>query len=169
MKDKLRFISHYPPEIVAGATKLIDKEMLSSYLLQKYPRPHEIKTDKMLFAYALELKNHFMKKSAPLSKVIYNGKTAAVQNALGTHNFVSRVQGGKLKAKNEIHISTLFKQAPEAFLRMIVVHELAHFKVKEHNKAFYKLCTHMEAGYHQLEFDCRLYLIQLEHFGKLYR
>jgi hypothetical protein len=51
---------------------------------------------------------------------------------------------------------------------MIVVHELAHIKEKEHNKAFYKLCMHMEPDYHQLEFDTRLYLTHLELFGELY-
>ena len=49
----------------------------------------------------------------------------------------------------------------EPFLRMIVVHELAHLKEKEHNKAFYQLCCHMEPQYHQLEFDTRLWLTQL--------
>ncbi|MDD2785076.1 MAG: metal-dependent hydrolase, partial [Sulfuricurvum sp.] len=38
----------------------------------------------------------------------------------------------------------------------------------EHNKAFYKLCTHIEPQYHQLEFEVRLYLTYLDHFGKLY-
>jgi hypothetical protein len=33
---------------------------------------------------------------------------------------------------------------------MIVVHELAHLKEREHGRAFYALCTHMEADYHQL-------------------
>ena len=41
---------------------------------------------------------------------------------------------------------------------MIVVHELAHFKESDHNKAFYKLCEHMLPGYHQVEFDLRVYL-----------
>jgi hypothetical protein len=45
---------------------------------------------------------------------------------------------------------------------MIVVHELAHLKEFEHNKAFYQLCTHMVPDYHQLEFDLRLYLTHLE-------
>jgi len=99
-----------------------------------------------------------MKSSPPISKVMYDTKIRDVSAALGTHTFVSRVQGGKLKAKNEIRISHLFKSAPEPFLRMIVTHELAHLKVKEHNKAFYKLCTHIEPAYHQLEFDLRVYL-----------
>jgi predicted metal-dependent hydrolase len=41
---------------------------------------------------------------------------------------------------------------------MIVVHELAHLKELEHNKAFYKLCEYMEPNYHQLELDLRLLL-----------
>ncbi|NPA72951.1 MAG: M48 family metallopeptidase, partial [Gammaproteobacteria bacterium] len=47
------------------------------------------------------------------------------------------------------------------FLRMIVVHELAHFKELEHNKSFYQLCEHMEPDYHVLEFEVRVYLTYL--------
>jgi len=50
---------------------------------------------------------------------------------------------------------------------MIVVHELAHFKEKEHNKAFYKLCEYMQPNYHQVEFDLRLYLTYVDKEGKL--
>ena len=41
---------------------------------------------------------------------------------------------------------------------MIVVHELAHLKESDHNKAFYRLCVAMLPAYHQLEFDLRVYL-----------
>jgi predicted metal-dependent hydrolase len=75
------------------------------------------------------------------------------------------VQGSRLKAKNEIRIASLFKHAPVEFLRMIAVHELAHLKEKEHNKAFYKLCEYMEPAYHQLEFDTRLFLTCLDLTG----
>jgi predicted metal-dependent hydrolase len=75
------------------------------------------------------------------------------------------VQGSKLKSKNELRVSSIFKDAPEAFLRMIVVHELAHVKELDHNKAFYKLCCHMLPEYHQIEFDTRVYLTLLEHQG----
>ena len=108
-----------------------------------------------------------MKKTAPLSKVLYDGKINVIHNALGTHYFISRVQGNKLKSKNEIRVASMFKSVPEEFLRMIVVHELAHFKEKEHNKAFYSLCTHMEPLYHQLEFDLRLYLTCIDISGKI--
>ena len=85
-----------------------------------------------------------------------------MRNALGTHTAVSRVQGNQLKAKREIRVASLFKEAPAPFLKMIVVHELAHLKQREHDKAFYALCTHMEPAYHRLEFDTRLWLTARE-------
>ena len=85
-----------------------------------------------------------------------------MKHALGTHTSVSRVQGSRLKASREIRIATVFRDAPAEFLKMIVVHELAHLKESEHNKPFYLLCTHMAPDYYQLEFDLRLYLTLLE-------
>lgn len=72
---------------------------------------------------------------------------------------MAKVHGGKIKSKNEIRIASVFKNAPEPLLRMLVVHELAHLKEKEHNKAFYQLCCYMEPDYHQLELDARLFMI----------
>ncbi len=103
-----------------------------------------------------------MKNAGALAKVVYDNNLHPMRGTLGTNAFVSRVQGGKLKSKNEIRIGSLFRDAPEAFLRMIVVHELAHLKVKDHDKAFYQLCCHMEPHYHQLEFDMRLWLLARE-------
>lgn len=166
MKE-LKYIEHYSPQTKSQVKKLIEHNTLGSYLHSKYPKAHTIRSDKELFGYLTQLKNQYMKKSSPLTKTLYDSKISAIHNALGTHHFVSRVQGTKLKAKNEIRIASLFKNAPEEFLEMISVHELAHFKEKEHNKAFYKLCTYMQASYHQVEFDVRLYLIHLELFGKI--
>jgi predicted metal-dependent hydrolase len=115
------------------------------------------------------LKNEFLRKAQPLSKVTYDPKISVINHALGLHAFVSRVQGSKLTAKHEVRIASLFREAPLEFLKMIVVHELAHLKEKEHNKSFYQLCEHMEPAYHQLEFDTRLFLIHLETIGPLYR
>ena len=94
--------------------------------------------------------------------MVWDPKLHILRNALGTHTAVSRVQGTQLKAKREIRIASLFKEAPAPFLKMIVVHELAHLKEREHDKAFYALCMHMEPAYHQLEFDLRLWLMALE-------
>ncbi len=162
MNTHLRYINGYPPHLIEQVQRLVESEKLGAWLKQRYPSHHDIKSEKALYDYVMAIKNSYLKKSAPLSKVAYDGKIHAINNALGMHSFVSRVHGGKLKAKNEIRIASVFKDAPEPFLRMLVVHELAHIKEKEHNKAFYQLCCHMEPDYHQLEFDARLFLIHLE-------
>ncbi len=165
----LPYLAHYNETLLSQVRKLITDKNLPDFLRQKYPQTHNYKTDKSLYTYVMRYKNDFLKKSAPLSKVLYDGKIHVINSALGTHTFTSRVQGSKLKSKNEIRIATLFKEVPEPFLKMIVIHELAHFKVKAHSKAFYSFCEHMEPNYHQLEFDTRLYLTCVEHFGKIYK
>lgn len=164
----LKYLSAYPESVQDQVRTLISNKTLGDLLLKKYPAVHDIKTNKALYSYVIDLKNQFIRQSSPLSKVIYDDKLDVLHQALGLHTFVSRVQGNKLKAKNEMRIGSVFKTAPSAFLNMIVVHELAHLKEKVHNKAFYKLCTYMEPNYHQLEFDMRLYLTYLDRVGKLY-
>ncbi|SIT09955.1 M48 family metallopeptidase [Neptunomonas antarctica] len=164
----LKYLSAYAPELQNQVQEMIDQKRLAQFLLTKYPNPHDVVNDRCLRDYVMTLKNQYLKKSAPLSKIGYDSKIHVINNALGLHSYVSRVQGAKLKSKNEIRISTLFKKAPEAFLSMIVVHELAHLKEKEHNKAFYQLCQYMLPDYHQLEFEMRLYLTHVELDGTLY-
>ena len=166
--NTLKYLNHYPKDIISQIQKLIDDKKLDKYLLNKYKTSHDYKNDKALYSYAMDFKNSYLKKSLPLSKVIYDGKINVINDALGLHTIISRVQGGKLKSKNEIRIGTLFKNVPEEFLRMIVVHELAHLKEKEHDKAFYSLCCFMEPHYHQYEFDLRIYLTYMDLYGKLY-
>lgn len=166
--QELKYLIGYSENVTDQVRRLIGNGKLGETLLKKYPAAHAIRTDKALYAYTVDLKNALLKQSQPLSKVIYDDKIKDLHHALGLHTFVSRVQGGKHKAKNEIRVASLFKKAPLEFLRMIVVHELAHLKEKDHNKAFYQLCEHMEPAYHQLELDMRLYLTHLDLFGKLY-
>ena len=63
------------------------------------------------------------------------------------------------RADDEKRLPPAKLQASEEFLRMIVVHELAHLRERDHNRAFYQLCEHMQPGYAQLEFDLRLFLV----------
>ena len=161
----MNYLAGYPPALQAQAQALIDAGRLSETLRRRYPEAHEVRSDRALVDYVSTLKREFMRSAPPLAKVAWDPKLHIVRNALGTHTTVSRVQGLQLKAKREIRIASLFKQAPAPFLKMIVVHELAHLKVREHDKAFYALCTHMEPAYHQLEFDLRLWLTALEREG----
>lgn len=164
----LKYLSGYSSVVQEQVQTLIRYEQLAEVLLKKYPVMHDNRTDKALYVYVMDIKNQFLRKSSPLSKIVYDDKIDVLHQALGLHSMVSRVQGSKLKAKNEIRIGSVFKKAPIEFLRMIAVHELAHLKEKQHNRAFYKLCEHMEPEYHQLEFDMRLYLTYLDVFGTLY-
>lgn len=164
----LKYLAAYPPNLQQQIARLLEQDRLTAYLLQKYPTVNKVPNDAVLRDHVMNLKNRYIKKSQPLSKIIFDKKIHVINNALGLHSFVSRVQGGKLKRKNEIRISTLFQNAPIEFLNMIVVHELAHLKEKEHNKAFYQLCQHMLPDYHQIEFDVRVYLTHLEEKGEVY-
>lgn len=163
----MNYLIAYSEEIKRQVHLLISQNRLSEVLLQKYSTVHNIRTDKALYTYVLDLKNSFIRNAQMPSKVIFDNDIRAIQRALGMHTAISRVQGGKLKAKNEIRIASLFKDVPIEFLKMITVHELAHLKEKDHNKAFYKLCVSMEPDYHQIEFDLRLYLTHVDILGKL--
>lgn len=124
-----------------------------------------MRTDKSLYDFVSVIKNQFLRNAEPLSRVEFDNKLHILKNALGTHTTLSRVQGSKLKSKRELRVASIFKEMPEAFLHMIVVHELAHLKEREHNRAFYQLCRHMEPEYAQLEFELRAYLTYLDAGG----
>lgn len=159
------YLAGYPPALTEQVLRLIEQDKLGDILRQKYPLGHGVRTDKALYDYVLELKGEFLRNAGTLSKVAFDNKLHVIQHALGTHTRISRVQGSKLKTKREIRVATMFKEMPPEFLRMIVVHELAHIREQQHNKSFYQLCRHMEPDYHQLEFDLRAYLCYLEMAG----
>ena len=159
--QELKYLSGYDQRVQARVRELIAQDRLGA-VRERYGEAHAVRNDKALFRYAIELKERYMRTSAPLDKVVYDNKLHVVRDALGTHTAISRVQGGRLKASREIRIATVFRDAPAEFLRMIVVHELAHLKERAHDKAFYQLCMHMAPHYHQLEFDVRLYLTHLD-------
>jgi predicted metal-dependent hydrolase len=162
----LKYLAGYPPALVAQVRQLIEQDRLATVLREKYPTTHSVRTDKALYDYVLDIKNTYLRNAGQLSKVMFDSQLKVIQNALGTHTSISRIQGAKLQAKREIRIASIFRDMPPEFLRMIVVHEVAHMKEREHDKAFYQLCRHMEPDYHQLEFDVRVCLSYLEITGR---
>ena len=160
--EALKYLAGYPQPLQDRVHALIAQGRLGAVLAERHGEAHAVRSDGQLYDYVQALKNRHLRKSVPLGKVIYDGKLQVMKHALGTHNAISRVQGDRLKSSREIRIASVFRDAPAEFLKMIVVHELAHLKEPEHNKSFYQLCTHMEPAYHQLEFDLRLYLTHLD-------
>ncbi|GAB3472572.1 M48 family metallopeptidase [Massilia terrae] len=165
MSSSLPYLAAYPEPLRAQAASLLADGRLAGVLRGRYPRAHDVRSDKALYRYVQDLKDTHLRNADAISKVAFDSKLQVIQHALGLHTAISRVQGSKLKAKHEIRIATMFREAPPEFLRMIAVHELAHLKEKQHDKAFYQLCCAMEPQYHQYEFDLRLYLTLLDHGG----
>jgi predicted metal-dependent hydrolase len=159
----LKYLTGYPEPLVAQVSELLAQGKLGPGCSSATPtrtrcaRPPAVRLHQ-------ELKDRYLRKSVPLNKVCYDNTLEVIKHA--GHPYRHCVHGGRLKASREIRIATVFRQAPAAFLRMIVVHELAHLKEADHNKAFYQLCQHMEPDYLQLEFDTRLYLTELANRGQ---
>lgn len=154
----LKYLQGYPAALQEQVRQMIAGARLGDYLAQRYGGRHAIQSDKALYAYVMALKQEHLKNAPAIDKVLFDNRLDLTHRALGLHTSISRVQGGKLKVKKEIRVASLFREAAPQFLQMIVVHELAHLKESDHNKAFYKLCEYMLPGYGQLEFDLRLYL-----------
>lgn len=161
----LPYLQSYPASLQQQAGSLLQSGKLGQWLLQRHPQPHQMRSDKALHAYVMGLKGEHMRNSAGLAKVVYDSKLQLVYQALGIHVRTGKNHGGKTQSRHEIRIGSLFKHAPESFLRMIAVHELAHLRESDHNKAFYQLCEYMEPTYHQLELEVRLYLTWLDQGG----
>ena len=160
--DPQRYIAHYAEPLRQHVAGLIADARLSAHLAQRYPDSHAIQNNPQLYEYVKAIKQQYMKQVKMPDKVCFDGQLARVEQALGINRLTTRQHGGQLKTKAEIRIASLFQQAPEPFLQMIVVHELAHLKQREHDKAFYQLCQYMLPNYHQLEFDTRLWLMLRE-------
>jgi hypothetical protein len=154
----LKYLGGYPPALLGKVRQLIERDELGDYLQRRHPGRHDIQSDKALYAYTNVLRQEHMRNSPAIDRVWYDSKLDVIQRALGLHTAISHIHGGRLKARKEIRIASLFREAAPEFLQMIVVHELAHLKEPEHNKSFYQLCEYMQPDYHQQELDLRLHL-----------
>lgn len=156
--QQVDYLGGYPEELRDQALRAKRDGVLESRLLARYTSGHSVTTNAALYTYAQDIKREHLRSSPPLAKVRYHDKLSTLHKAFGLHTYAVRVQGANLKAQNEIRIASLFKELPLEFLRMVVVHELSHLRHKEHEKAFYRLCQHMEPNYLRYELDLRLLL-----------
>jgi UTP pyrophosphatase len=154
----LPYLTGYPPELVAQAASRLADGSLARALASRYPGRHEIRTHEALYRFAQDLKQRHLRRAPPLAKVLYDDRLTAVAFALGLNTRRTRVQGARLSTKREIRIAGIFRDLAPEFLRLVMVHELAHLKEPEHNSSFYRLCRAMEPDYDQFELDLRLTL-----------
>ena len=130
MNEYARYFNGYPSTIVEQALQLISSNRLQRYLLKKYPEAHDITTDKLLYQYATELKKRYLKNAPPFGRAAFKKQGDMITNALGTHTY--RMQGKT--RKHDLAINNDLLYAPEALLKALVVHELAHFLKKTTTK-----------------------------------
>ncbi len=146
--SNLTYLQGYPEQLLSQVRTLINEQRLGDVLAKRYPGTHDYATDKALWQYTQDLKNQFLRNAPPINKVMYDNKIHVLKNALGSDTVSAAGRQAESKSRDPRRYRV--SQRAGTVLRTIVVHELAHLKEKEHNKAFYQLCCHMPQ-YHQLE------------------
>jgi predicted metal-dependent hydrolase len=126
--NEFTYLKGYPAELLGQVQGLVVSNRLGDYLAQRYPERHDIQSDKALYRYVTDVRQAHLRNAPAVDKVLYDSKLDVVKHALGLHTALSRNHGGRLVAKKEIRIASVFREVPPEFLRMIVVHELAHLK-----------------------------------------
>lgn len=111
----LKYLQAYPQTLQDQVRQLIERDQLGSYLSERYPQRHAVQSDKALYAYAQELKQEYLRNAPSFDKVLFDNRLDLTHRALGLHTTISRVQGGKLKAKKELRVASLFKEAALSF------------------------------------------------------
>ena len=100
----LKYLQGYPEHLQNQIRTLIDEQRLAEYLSKRYGGQHSIQSDKALYAYVNTIKQENLRSAPQIDKVLFDNRLDLTHRALGLHTAVSRVQGGKLKAKKEIRI-----------------------------------------------------------------
>ena len=144
VEHDLPYINGYPPELRSQVAEMLEQGKLGPMLAERYPGKHEVRSNRDLGDYVQKLKARHLRIAAPLGKVLFDDRLHIVHKALGLHVTTTRQQGNKTRKRREMRVASLFKDAAPEFLRMIVVHELAHMKHAQHDRDFYRLCEHME-------------------------
>ena len=87
----LTYLQGYPDHLLHQVRQLIDDRRLGSVLLQRYPQPHDLTTDKSLYQFTTDLKNQFLRNAPPISKVAYDGKIQVMKHEIGRASCRERV------------------------------------------------------------------------------
>lgn len=159
---EFKYLRGYSDNIIMSVKKLVDTDKLGLYLKNKYKNVNNCKKDKELYNLAKEIKDKYMKKQKLPEKIFYDNKIELSNQALGLHSYIPVKHGKKYKMKNEIKISSRFKNLPYEFMENVLIHELCHLKEKNHNKAFYNLCRNIDDRYFEKDLDIRIYLTYVD-------
>ena len=87
-KPSPNYLAGYPAALTEQVQRLIEQDRLAGMLRQKYPFAHDVRTDKALYDYVLEIKGTYLRNTGQLSKVVFDNKLHIIKNALGTHTSI---------------------------------------------------------------------------------
>lgn len=74
-----QYLAHYPEQVRTQVAALLEAGTLGNVLARRYQAQHDIRSDKALFDYTMALKNRYLKRSEPLSKVCFDDKISLRQ------------------------------------------------------------------------------------------
>ena len=81
MSQSLPYLAHYPEHLQTNVQTMLEQKRLGEWLRTRYPDCHNTNNNNDLREYVLRLKNRYMKKTQPLSKVVYDDKIHIVKHA----------------------------------------------------------------------------------------
>ena len=77
----LKYLVGYPEPLQATVREMIADDRLERLLRGKYAAVHDVRTDRVLYAYVMELKNEHLRNAPQLSKVVFDSKLKVIQHA----------------------------------------------------------------------------------------
>ena len=70
----LKYLQAYPVELQDQVRWLITEGRLGDYLDKRYPQKHDVQSDKALYAYALDLKQEYLRNAPAIDKVLFDNR-----------------------------------------------------------------------------------------------
>lgn len=68
----LIYLKNYPESIKEQIATLLTEQKLEKLLKMRYPINHNIKSDKALYQYTVNIKNTYLKQTSPLRRICFD-------------------------------------------------------------------------------------------------
>jgi hypothetical protein len=77
----LKYLVGYPEPVQSKVRELIAQNRIEPMLREKYSEAHAVRNDRQLYDYTLAMKERFLRKAAPLNKVVYDNRLQVMKHA----------------------------------------------------------------------------------------
>src|SRR5471032_1525698 len=97
----LKYLQAYPANLQDQVRQLIAQGKLGDYLQQRYPWRHAVQSDKALYAYALALKQEYLRNAPSIDKVLFDNRLDLTHRALGLHTTFPGCRAASSRARRK--------------------------------------------------------------------